>query len=226
MGVTVRLEEQRQAHVCDGPSALAAVQYVGRDFCSPCGQHWASCTIGNGIPSYGVQSVAYSGILFGGVNKFSWGHRTERTGIWSGSPLVRGSGGSCNLAQEIPFHIVKCLNFWYFKTIYDDNQFMCHCYCKIIANLGSFRILLPFFRTSWGFGVLNSAIFKVFTTGLSLARFWRAFGIWGGFEPPKPPSVCHWVQWLRCGADHRSLSSNEDEDAWSWAYSTSQVFMT
>ena len=28
-------------------------------------------------------------------------------------------------------------------------------------NLGSFRILLPFFRTSWGDGVLNSAIFKL-----------------------------------------------------------------
>ena len=29
-------------------------------------------------------------------------------------------------------------------------------------NLGSFRILLPFFRTSWGVGVLNSAIFNSF----------------------------------------------------------------
>ena len=28
-------------------------------------------------------------------------------------------------------------------------------------NLGSFRILLPFFRTSLGVGVLNSAIFKL-----------------------------------------------------------------
>jgi hypothetical protein len=37
--------------------------------------------------------------------------RTERTGIWGGggggSPLVRGSGGSCNLVQEISFHTVK-----------------------------------------------------------------------------------------------------------------------
>ena len=36
----------------------------------------------------------------------------------------------------------------------------------VIANVkqlrtgGSFRILLPFFRTSWGVGILNSAIFK------------------------------------------------------------------
>jgi len=43
----------------------------------------------------------------GGFNKFSSGQRTERTGIWGGSPLVRGSGGSCNLVQEISFHIVR-----------------------------------------------------------------------------------------------------------------------
>jgi hypothetical protein len=28
-------------------------------------------------------------------------------GSRGGCPLVRGSGGSCNLVQEIPFHIVK-----------------------------------------------------------------------------------------------------------------------
>ena len=28
-------------------------------------------------------------------------------GSGDGSPLVRGSGGSCNLVQEISFHIVK-----------------------------------------------------------------------------------------------------------------------
>jgi len=57
----------------------------------------------------------------------------------------------------------------------------------VIANVkqlrtgGSFRILLPFSRTSWGVGALNSAIFKtVFPIGLGLARFWGAFGIWGG----------------------------------------------
>ena len=84
----------------------------------------------------------------------------ENGDLGGGSPLVRGSGGSCNLVQEISFHIVKFSELWYFKTIYDDNQIFCHCKCKTIANLGSFRILLPFFRTSWGVGVLNSAIFK------------------------------------------------------------------
>ena len=41
-----------------------------------------------------------------GFNKFSWGQREWES--WGGSsPLVRGSGGSCNLVQEISFHIVK-----------------------------------------------------------------------------------------------------------------------
>ena len=58
---------------------------------------------------------------------------------------------------------------------------------------GSFRILLPFFWTSWGVGVLNSAIFKLIRmlewntkhfplnlqTGLTLSNF-RDVG--GGFE--------------------------------------------
>ena len=64
------------------------------------------------------------------------------------------------MVKEISFHIVK-FSYWYCKTIYDDNQFICHCKCKTIANLGSFRILLPFFPTSLGVGVLNSAIFKL-----------------------------------------------------------------
>jgi len=40
-----------------------------------------------------------------GINKFSWGQRGR--GCGGGSPLVRGSGGSCNLVQEISFHMVK-----------------------------------------------------------------------------------------------------------------------
>ena len=45
----------------------------------------------------------------GGFNKFSWGQRERGSG--GSSPLVRGSGGSCNLVQEIPFHIVKFSSF-------------------------------------------------------------------------------------------------------------------
>ena len=52
--------------------------------------------------------VAYPGILFGGGSTNSVedrGQRERESG--GGSPLVRGSGGSCNLVQEIPFHIIK-----------------------------------------------------------------------------------------------------------------------
>ena len=58
---------------------------------------------------------------------------------------------------------------------------------------GSFRILLPFFRTSWGVGILNLAIFKLIRmlkwntkhfplnlqSGLTLSNFWD---VGGGFE--------------------------------------------
>jgi hypothetical protein len=44
----------------------------------------------------------YSG---GGVQQIQL--RTERTGSGGSGPLVRGSGGSCNLVQQISFHIVK-----------------------------------------------------------------------------------------------------------------------
>jgi len=66
----------------------------------------------------------------------------------------------------------------------------------VIANLkqlrtdGSFRILLPFFRTSWGVGVLNSAIFNIFQNRVEFGTILeglRNFG--GGFNPP--PSVRH-----------------------------------
>ena len=33
--------------------------------------------------------------------------RQREWGSGGGSPLVRGSGGSCNLVQEISFHMVK-----------------------------------------------------------------------------------------------------------------------
>jgi len=33
---------------------------------------------------------------------------------------------------------------------------------KQLRTGGSFRILLPFFQTSWGVGILNSAIFNSF----------------------------------------------------------------
>jgi len=72
----------------------------------------------------------------------------------------------------------------------------------VIANVkqlrtgGSFRILLPFFRTSWGVGILNSAIFKSlhkqveFGTILDGLRYFGG----GGVEPAQnPPSVRHFA---------------------------------
>ena len=53
--------------------------------------------------------VAYPGMLFGGggsTNSVEDRGQRER-GSGGGSPLVRGCGGSCNLVQEILFHIVK-----------------------------------------------------------------------------------------------------------------------
>jgi len=67
----------------------------------------------------------------------------------------------------------------------------------VIANVkqlwtgGSFRILLPFFRTSWCVGVLNSSIFNSFSQS---GWVWNDFGGtsefrgWGGgFENPNSP---------------------------------------
>ena len=55
-----------------------------------------------------LHTVTYPGILFGGCSTNSVEDRGQRErGSGGGSPLVRGSGGSCNLVQEISFHIVK-----------------------------------------------------------------------------------------------------------------------
>ena len=62
----------------------------------------------------------------GSTNSVKDRGRRER-GSGSGNQIVRGSGGSCNLVQEISFHMVKFSNFWFFKAIYDDNQFICNC---------------------------------------------------------------------------------------------------
>ena len=59
-----------------------------------------------------VLPVAYPGIFFGGggfqqIQLRAEGRGQRGRGSGGGSPLVRGSGGSCNLVQEISFHIVK-----------------------------------------------------------------------------------------------------------------------
>ena len=56
---------------------------------------------GSGVPMNFVR-------VGGGGSTNSVEDRGQRErGSGGGSPLVRGSGGSCNLVQEISFHIVK-----------------------------------------------------------------------------------------------------------------------
>jgi len=63
---------------------------------------------------------------------------------------------------------------------------------KKIANLGSFRILLSFFRTTWGVGVLNSAIFNIFHNWVESGTILEGLRNFGGVEPPNsPPSARH-----------------------------------
>jgi len=55
---------------------------------------------------------------------------------------------------------------------------------------GNFRILLPFFRTSWGVGALNSAIFNSFHNRVEFGTILEGLRNFGGGEalnPPKPP---------------------------------------
>jgi hypothetical protein len=58
--------------------------------------------------SLNTTPVAYPGFFFGEGSTNSVKDRGQRErGSGGGSPLVRGCGGSCNLVQEISFHIVK-----------------------------------------------------------------------------------------------------------------------
>jgi len=70
---------------------------------------------------------------------------------------------------------------------------------KQLRNGGSFRILLPFLRTSWGVGVLNSEIFNSFHNRVEFGTILEGLlnfreGGWR-VEPPlpqhSPPSVHH-----------------------------------
>ena len=55
-----------------------------------------------------LTAMAYPGFFFrGGGQQIQLRTEDREKGIWGRSPLVRGSGGSCNLVKEISFHIVK-----------------------------------------------------------------------------------------------------------------------
>jgi len=60
---------------------------------------------------------------------------------------------------------------------------------KQLRTDSSFRILLPFFRTSCGVGVLNSAIFNSFHNRVDFGTILeglRNFGWGGGLNPLNP----------------------------------------
>ena len=65
----------------------------------------------------------------------------------------------------------------------------------VIANVkqlrtdGSFRILLPFFRKSWGVGVLNSAIFNSFHNWVEFGTILEGLRnfVGAGLNPPNLP---------------------------------------
>jgi len=62
----------------------------------------------------------------------------------------------------------------------------------VIANVkqlrtgGSFRILLPFLRTSWGVGDLNSAIFNSFHNWVEFGRILEGLRNFGGGASNSP----------------------------------------
>jgi len=59
---------------------------------------------------------------------------------------------------------------------------------KQLRTGGTFRILLPFFRTSSGVGVLNSAIFNSFHSRVEFGTILEGLrNFERGFEPPPNP---------------------------------------
>jgi len=52
--------------------------------------------------------VAYPGIFFRGEGSTNSVEDRENGDLGAVAPLVRSSGGSCNLVQEISFDIEKC----------------------------------------------------------------------------------------------------------------------
>ena len=66
------------------------------------------------------------------------------------------------MVQEISFHSKVFLIFGTLRLFTMATNLFVTANVKQLRTGGSFRILLPFFRTSWCVGVLNSAIFNSF----------------------------------------------------------------
>ena len=61
--------------------------------------------------SSGVSRNFFKGVGGGGSTNSVEDRGQRERGSGGGSPLVRGSGGNCNLVKEISFHIVKFSQF-------------------------------------------------------------------------------------------------------------------
>ena len=61
---------------------------------------------------------------------------------------------------------------------------------KQLRTGGSFRIFLPFFRTSWGVGILNSAVLNRFHNRIEFGTILEGLRNFGGVEPPPPVRHC------------------------------------
>ena len=75
-----------------------------------CQDSWTYSSVTHKYFTATCLTEVYTGILFGegGVSTNSVEDRGQREqGSGGSSPLVRGSGGSCNLVQEISLRIVK-----------------------------------------------------------------------------------------------------------------------
>jgi len=135
--------------------------------------------------------VACPGILFGGGGSTNSveGQRVERTGIWG--RLTPSQGFWRQLWFGTRNFISYSKIFLIFGTL---RLFMMTTNLFFIANVkqlqtgGSFRVLLPFFRISWGVGVLNSVIFNSFHNRVEFGTILEGFRNLGGFEPPTSPT--------------------------------------
>ena len=76
---------------------------------------------------------------------------------------------------------------------------------KQLRTCGNFRILLSFFRTSWGVGFPNSAIFKSFHNRAESGTIFEGLLNFGGGLNPPPPRLatnkftkldCESVEWI------------------------------
>ena len=107
-----RWREVAAQKIWPAPEAVVTVSCTSDDGCGWHPKHveW-TCRIINKllcVASRWTSGVPRNFVRGWGFNKLIWGQRTERErGSGGGSPLVRGSGGSCNLVQEISFHIIK-----------------------------------------------------------------------------------------------------------------------